>query len=142
MKTFEAKNENIDRKWWIVDAKGQILGRVASKIATILRGKNKATFTKNIDSGDFVVVINAEQVKLTGKKETQKNYYKHSGTPGGFKTTSVQKMRLSHPERIIEFAVKGMLPKNKLSSRQITKLKVYRGEAHPHKAQNPISVAL
>ena len=137
MKTFLAKKNQIDRKWWLVDAEGQILGRLASYVAEILRGKTKPEFTPNVDTGDFVIVVNCEKVKLTGKKELQKVYQKHSGIPGGFKTTTVEQMRKRRPEKIIENAVRGMLPHNTLGEKQFTKLKVYRGNTHPHKSQKP-----
>lgn len=142
MKTYQAKKGEVERKWWLVDAKGQTLGRLATKIASIIRGKTKPEFTPNADIGDFVIVINAEKVKFSGKKELQKIYYKHSGIVGGLKETTVEKMREKHPERIIELGVKGMLPKNRLGSRLFTKLKVYKGEAHPHKSQNPELLAV
>src|SRR5688572_24054257 len=112
VKTYIPKVSEIEREWFVVDAEGQTLGRIATKIATIIRGKHKPTYTPNMDVGDYVVVINAEKVRLTGRKEEQKNYYRHSNFPGGFKTTSFQQMIEKHPERVIEFAVKGMLPGN------------------------------
>jgi large subunit ribosomal protein L13 len=126
-----------DRKWFVVDAKDQILGRLATQIARIIRGKNKATFTPNSDTGDFVVVINAEQVRMTGKREELKDYIHHSGYPGGLKTRSFAEVRAKKPEFIIESAVKGMLPKTRLGRKLIKKLKVYAGDAHPHQAQKP-----
>lgn len=137
MKTYLAKKGEIERQWWLVNAKDQILGRIASQISALLRGKTKPEFTPNVDAGDFVIVINASKVKLTGKKESQKTYHRHSGVPGGFKTETVQALRTKHPEKIIEAAVRGMLPHTTLSEKQFTKLKVYKGEAHPHKAQKP-----
>ena len=137
MKSYLAKNGEIERKWWLVDAKGQTLGRLTSCISTVLRGKTKPEFTPNVDTGDFVIVVNAEKVKLSGKKEFQKVYQRHSGTPGGFKTETVEQVRKKHPEKIIENAVRGMLPHTTLGEKQFTKLKVYKGEAHPHKAQRP-----
>ena len=135
MKTYLAKNGEIERNWWLIDAQGQTLGRLASQIASLLRGKTKPQFTPNVDVGDFVIVVNAEKIQLTGKKEIQKVYQKHSGTPGGFKTETVEKLRKRYPEKIIEKAVMGMLPHTTLGEQQFTKLKVYKGEAHPHKAQ-------
>ena len=137
MKSFLAKKGQVKRDWWVVDAEGQILGRLATRIASVLRGKTKPEFTPHVDTGDFVIVVNAEKVKLSGKKEQQKVYQKHSGTPGGFRTTTVAEMRQKNPKKIIEFAVKRMLPKNNLGQKQFTKLKVYKGSEHPHKNQNP-----
>lgn len=126
-----------DRKWYVVDASDQVLGRLATQVARIIRGKNKAIFTPNADTGDFVVVINAEQVKVTGKREELKNYFHHSGYPGGLKTRSLSEVRAKKPEFIIENAVKGMLPKTRLGKKLIKKLKVYSGGSHPHQAQKP-----
>lgn len=131
------RTEDADRKWYLVDAKDQILGRLASQIARIIRGKNKPMFTPNMDTGDFVVVINADKVKVTGKRETLKQYIRHSGYPGGQKITSIQNMLVSKPEFIVENAVRGMLPKNRLGRKLVKKLKVYAGENHPHTAQKP-----
>lgn len=131
------KTEDADRKWYIVDASDQVLGRLASNIATIIRGKHKPIFTPNMDTGDFVVVINAEKVKLTGKRTFDKTYFSHSGYPGGVKTISITEMLQKKPEFVIENAVKGMLPKNRLGRKLIKKLKVYAGENHPHDAQQP-----
>jgi large subunit ribosomal protein L13 len=125
------------RRWFIVDAEGKTLGRLASVIAATLRGKTKPTYTPHADMGDFVVVINAEKVVLTGKKETQKLYSRHSGYPGGLRQRSVREVRATHPERIIESAVRGMLPRNVLGERQLRKLKVYAGPKHPHGLQQP-----
>ena len=136
------KTEDADQKWFIVDADGQILGRLASKVAKIIRGKNKAIFTPNTDTGDFVVVINAEKVKLTGKRGELKEYIRHSGYPGGQKKVSYQIMLEKKPEYIIERAVKGMLPKTKLGNKLIKKLKVYAGDKHPHSAQKPEPISL
>ena len=138
MKTFSAKASEIERKWYIIDAKDQPLGRVAVRIANVLRGKNKAIFTPHVDTGDFVVVINAEKVWLGGKKETQKAYMSFSGYVGGHKSETVQQRRQRRPELLIEHAVKGMIPHNRLGRRIFTKLKVYRGDQHPHQAQQPI----
>lgn len=131
------KSEDADKKWYLVDAKDQVLGRLASEVAKIIRGKNKPTFTPNMDTGDFVVVINADKVKLTGKRPELKQYIRHSGYPGGQKITSVREVKQSKPEFLVENAVKGMLPKNRLGRKLIKKLKVYTGEAHPHSAQKP-----
>ena len=141
-KTFSAKPSDVQRNWFIVDAEGKTLGRLASAIASTLRGKNKAIYTSHIDTGDFVVVVNAEKVKVTGNKETQKNYYRHSGYPGGLKTTSLKEMRARRPERILEFAIAGMLPRTTLGRQQLKKLKVYNGGEHPHGAQNPTPLSL
>ena len=137
MKTFSLKNTEVTRNWVVFDASDKVLGRFATKIADKLRGKDKPTFTPHVDGGDFVVVINAEKVKVTGKKSDQKKYYKHSLYPGGLKENSYQEVLNSNPERIIENAVKGMLPKNKLGKSIFKKLKVYRGSEHPHESQNP-----
>ncbi len=131
-----------DRKWYVVDAKDQVLGRLATKVAGIIRGKNKAIFTPNSDTGDFVVVINAGLVKVTGKRESLKNYKHHSGYPGGLKTRSFEEMISKKPEFVIENAVKGMLPKNRLGNQLIKKLKVYAGDKHPHAAQKPEVLSL
>ena len=125
------------KKWYVVDAEGQTLGRIATVIASTLRGKDKPTFSPHLDMGDFVVVINAEKVAVTGKKETQKMYYRHSNYPGGLKQRSVRQVRETFPERIIEAAVRGMLPRNILGDKQFKKLKVYRGSTHPHQSQAP-----
>lgn len=141
-RTYSAKASDITRKWYIVDAEGKTLGRLASTIAATLRGKHKPTFTAHVDTGDFVVVINAEKIKVTGNKETQKFYYRHSNYPGGLKTESLKSLRERHPDRIIEFAVEGMIPRNALGKQQMTKLKVYAGSEHPHGAQNPTPLEL
>ena len=137
MKTFSLKKEDVNRQWYVVDATDKVLGRLATKIADKLRGKDKPTFTPHVDGGDFVVVINADKVKVTGNKADQKKYYKHSLYPGGLKEKSFKEVLESSPERIIENAVKGMLPKNKLGKSIIKKLKVYSGSEHPHESQNP-----
>jgi large subunit ribosomal protein L13 len=144
MKTTKMLTRDIaEQKWYVVDAEGQILGRMATKIADVLRGKNKPTFTPNADIGDFVIVVNAEKVKLTGKKMTDKVYYRHSGYMGGLKSTTPEKeLGGTHPERIVEWAVRGMLPKTRLGDRLFTKLKVYTGPEHPHKAQCPQALAV
>lgn len=136
-KTPVPKLEDLDKKWFIVDAQDQRLGRLATEIANVLRGKNKPTFTPHLDTGDFVIVVNAEKVVVTGKKGEQKLYRRHSGRPGGMKTETFDKLQKRIPERIIETAVKGMLPKNSLGRTLFTKLKVYSGSAHPHEAQQP-----
>ncbi|MBR6800398.1 MAG: 50S ribosomal protein L13 [Eubacteriaceae bacterium] len=135
--TLTAKPQDIEKKWYVIDAEGQTLGRLASEIASILRGKNKPCYTPNIDTGDFVIVINAEKIVLTGKKLTDKYYYRHSGYPGGLKATQYKDLIATKPELVIEKAVKGMLPKNKLGRAQGKKLKVYAGPEHKHQAQNP-----
>ncbi|MBR1754728.1 50S ribosomal protein L13 [bacterium] len=140
MKTYSAKPLEVERKWYLIDAEGEVLGRLATKIANILRGKNKPEYTPHVDTGDFVIVINAEKVVLTGKKETDKIYYHHTGFPGGLKSASVKEVREKAPERLIEKAVKGMLPHNTLGDEQFQKLKVYAGSEHPHAAQKPIII--
>ncbi len=137
MGTFSAKPLEIERNWFVVDASEYELGRLATRIAMILRGKHKPTFTPHVDAGDFVVVTNASQVKLTGRKVELKNYQHYTGYPGGLKTRSARDVRADDPERMLREAVAGMLPKNRLSRRLITKLKVYGGTDHPHTAQNP-----
>lgn len=137
MNSYCAKPDEVARNWWVIDADGQNLGRLAAQVATVLRGKNKPQFTPHVDCGDFVVVINAEKVVLTGNKETDKVYRWHSGYPHGFKQENVASLRARRPEAIIERAVKGMLPHTRLGARQFTKLKVYVGAEHPHQAQNP-----
>lgn len=137
MKTYLPKDHLNQRRWHVIDADGAVLGRLAVKVADTLRGKNKPIYTPHWDAGDFVVVINAEKVVLTGKKETDKTYMSYSGWKGGEKYRTVAQVRAKQPERLIEHAVKGMIPKNRLGRRLITKLKVYRGPNHPHKAQNP-----
>jgi large subunit ribosomal protein L13 len=137
MKTYSAKESDVKKDWYLVDAKGKILGRIASEIAKRLRGKHKPIYTPHVDTGDFVVVINAGRIRLTGKKLTDKIYYRHSGYPGGIKSIAAGKMLKEKPERLIHLAVRGMLPKNSLGRRMLKKLKVYRGEEHPHSSQNP-----
>lgn len=136
-KTVVPKLEDIEKKWFIVDAENQRLGRLATEIANVLRGKNKPTFTPHLDTGDFVIVINADKVVVTGRKAEQKLYRRHSGRPGGMKVEAFNKLQKRIPERIIETAVKGMLPKNSLGRSLFTKLKVYAGASHPHTAQKP-----
>jgi large subunit ribosomal protein L13 len=141
-KTYLPPVDSIERNWYLVDATDQRLGRLASEIATVLRGKNKPTFTPHLDTGDFVIVINAEKIDVTGKKRSQKLYRRHSGRPGGMKTETFAKLQARIPERIIEQAVKGMLPKNTLGRQLFTKLKVYAGTDHPHQAQRPQTLAI
>ena len=138
MKTFSAKPLEVERKWYVIDADGATLGRLAVEAANILRGKHKSQFTPNVDTGDFVIVINAEKVAVSGKKETDKLYRSHSGFPGGFKEISFKAMMEKTPTRAIEKAVKGMLPHNTLGDEQFQKLKVYAGAEHPHAAQKPV----
>ena len=138
MKTYFARKEDFeDRNWFLIDAQGKILGRLASEVASILRGKNKPVYTPHVDTGDFVVVINAEKIQLTGKKWDQKMYYRHSGYPGGIKSLSAKEVLEKKPEELIRHAVKGMLPKSRLGRKMIKKLKIYVGEEHPHEAQMP-----
>jgi len=137
MKTRSIKQSEINKKWWLVDAQGQTLGRFSSKIAQILRGKHKVDFTPHMDMGDFVIVINAEKVKLSGSKENDKVYFRHTGYPGGVKETKYSEMIQKFPERIVENAIKGMLPHNRLGRKILLNLKVYKGEEHPHLAQQP-----
>lgn len=136
--THFTHNDEVNKKWYVVDANGKTLGRFASEVAKIIWGKNNPRFTPNVDTGDFVIVVNAEKVRLTGKRESLKDYKHHSLYPGGQKIKSFKELIATHPDRVITYAVKGMLPKTKLGSKLITKLKVYAGESHPHAAQNPI----
>ncbi len=142
MKTYQAKEGEIERKWYLVDARDKTLGRMASKIAYILRGKHKQIFTPHVDTGDFVVVINADKVHLTGGKWKKKVYFRHSGYPGGLKSISAEKLRSTKPDELLRKAVKGMLPKNALGRKIFKKLKVYAGEEHPHQAQKPEPLSL
>lgn len=137
MKSYMAKPEEIEKKWYVIDAEGKVLGRLATEVASILRGKHKPIYTPHVDTGDFVIVINADKVKLTGKKLEQKKYYYHSGYPGGLKSVSYNRMMEENPEKAIELAVKGMMPKNKLGRQMFKKLKVYSGPEHKHEAQQP-----
>ncbi len=137
MKTYTPKATEIERKWWVVDAEDEVLGRLASKVAQVLRGKHKPMYTPHLDTGDYVIVVNAEKIRLTGKKAQQKTYFRHSGYMGGEKHIPFERMRAEHPERVIELAVKGMLPKNNLGRLMRKKLKVYAGSEHPHEAQQP-----
>jgi len=142
MKTEVAKAENIKRDWYVVDAKDVVLGRLSTRVAGILRGKNKALYTPSVDTGDFVIVVNAEKIALTGRKLADKIYYSHSGYVGGLKEISAGKLLEKKPEDLIKKAVKGMLPKNKLARAMLSKLKVYAGSSHPHEAQQPKILAL
>lgn len=138
--TYSAKKEEIKRKWYLIDAKGKVLGKVAVRAATILRGKHKPTYTPHVDTGDHVIVINASQVVLTGKKLEQKYYRRHSGYPKGLKSIRYDRLLKEKPEKVIELAVKGMLPKTKLGRAMFKKLRVYRGSEHSHEAQNPVQI--
>ncbi|MCK5662986.1 MAG: 50S ribosomal protein L13 [Thiotrichaceae bacterium] len=142
MKTFSAKPQTVKHQWFVIDAQNLVLGRLATEIARRLRGKHKPEYTPHIDTGDYIVVINAEKIRVTGRKETNKMYYRHSGYPGGLKSISLDKLRVKAPERIIEFAVKGMLPKGPLGRDMFRKLNVYAGTAHKHEAQQPIPLTL
>jgi large subunit ribosomal protein L13 len=137
MKTWTPKPGEIEKKWLVIDAKDKVLGRVATEAARLLRGKHKPTFAQHMDTGDFVIIVNASKVRLTGKKLKQKVYYRHSQYPGGLKTTKADKMLQEKPERMFRLAVRGMLPKNSLGRRQLSKLKVYADDSHPHSAQKP-----
>lgn len=140
--TFMANRANVERKWYVIDAEGKTLGRLAAEVAKLLRGKHKPTFTPHVDTGDHVIVINADKVNLTGKKLVQKTYFRHSGYPGGTTFITAGKMLADKPERVIEIAVKGMLPKNTLGRQMYRKLKVYSGPNHPHEAQKPETLEL
>ena len=137
MKTFVAKEHELEKKWYLIDAEGKVLGRLATKVAMMLRGKHKPIFTPHTDTGDFIVIVNADKVALTGKKWDKKVYYRHTGYTGGLKQITAVRLREKQPENILRFAVKGMLPKNSLGRRQLKKLKIYAGPDHPHKAQQP-----
>lgn len=141
-RTWSPKPGDITRNWFVVDAEGKTLGRLASVIAATLRGKTKPTYAAHMDMGDFVIVVNAEKIKVTGAKETDKFYYRHSNYPGGFKAIALRDVRQKHPERILEYAVRGMLPRNVLGGQQFKKLKVYVGPAHPHESQKPQQLAV
>ncbi len=136
------RTEDVDKKWYVIDAEDKVLGRLAAKAARIIRGKEKPLFTPNMDTGDFVIVINADKVKMTGKRELQKTYFSHSGYPGGVRIRTFQEMKEKNPAFIIENAVKGMLPKNRLGKKIIKHLKVYAGTEHPHKAQKPETISI
>lgn len=142
MKTYVVTPSDVEREWFVVDAAGETLGRLASKIAPILRGKHKPIFTPRMDVGDYVIVINAEKVAVTGKKRQEKMYYHHTQYPGGFRATTLEEMLEKHPTRVVERAVRGMLPKNRLGEAVMKKLKVYAGDSHPHQAQQPQSLEL
>jgi large subunit ribosomal protein L13 len=142
MKTYSAKPGEITREWYLVDAEGKTLGRLATQIADTLRGKRKPQFTPHVDTGDFVIVVNAEKIHVTGNKLDQKRYYRHSGYPGGLRSRTLREQLERRPTEVLRVAVKGMLPKNRLARQQITKLKIYAGSEHPHEAQNPKSLEL
>lgn len=142
MKTYFANKENIEQKWYVVDASGEVLGRLASQIAKVLRGKHKPEYTPHADAGDHVIVINAADIKVTGNKETDKKYYTHSGYPGGIKEVTFDKLMLKDATRALQIAVKGMMPKNPLGRAMLRKLKIYAGAEHPHTAQQPVVVNL
>ena len=142
MKTYSAKKEEVRRQWVMVDAEDMVLGRLASQIALVLRGKNKPTFTPHVDTGDFVVVVNAEKIRLTGNKLDDKVYYRHSGYPGGIKSMTAREMLEKKPDQLVRKAVRGMMPKNRLGRQMLKKLKVYRGPEHEHQAQKPERIEL
>jgi large subunit ribosomal protein L13 len=142
VKTYTVRKGDIKREWYVVDAQGKTLGRLASEIAKILRGKHKPIYVPHLDCGDYVIVVNAEKVRVTGKKLDKKFYYRHSGYPGGLKSISLRNQLQKHPTRVMEAAVRGMLPKNRLGRAMIKKLKVYAGDSHPHQAQQPKALAL
>jgi len=137
VKTYSAKPGEVQRNWWVVDAEGKNLGRLASEIAVVLRGKNKPQYTPHVDTGDFVVVVNAEKIAVTGNKMTGKVYYRHSGYPGGLKSRTLAQMIDRRPTEVLRKAVKGMLPRNRIAAQQLNKLKIYAGPNHPHQAQRP-----
>ena len=142
MKTYQAKKEDLDHQWYLVNAEGKVLGRLATELAKILRGKNKPSFTPHVDTGDFVIVVNAEKVVLTRKKMKDKIYYHHTGYPGGLKEINAEKLLAKKPTEILRIAVKGMLPKNSLSRQVLRKLKIYAGPNHPHEAQKPLPLGI
>jgi large subunit ribosomal protein L13 len=142
MKTYQAKKEELDYKWYLVNAEGRVLGRLAAELAKILRGKNKPAFTPHVDTGDFVIVVNAGKVLLTGKKMKDKIYYHHTGYPGGIKEISAEKLLAKKPTEVLRIAVKGMLPKNSLGRQMLQKLKIYAGPDHPHEAQKPVPLEI
>ena len=137
MKTISAREQDIERDWYVVDAQGQTLGRLATRVATILRGKHKPNYTPHVDCGDYVIIVNAEKIHVTGQKMSQKKYYRHSGYPGGLKQITLRDQLQKFPNRVLESAVRGMLPRNRLGRRMFKKLKVYAGAEHPHEAQQP-----
>ncbi len=141
MKTFTPKAKDVDRKWYVIDANNQILGRLASKVAHILRGKHKPTFAPHVDTGDHVIIINADKIRVTGRKAQQKKYKRYSGYPGGLRETTYDDMMAQYPERVLHHAIKGMLPKNRLGRKMIKKVKIYAGESHPHHSQSPQPLA-
>jgi large subunit ribosomal protein L13 len=142
MKTYQAKKEDLDHKWYLVNAEGKVLGRLSAELAKILKGKNKPTYTPHLDTGDFVIVVNARKVTLTGKKMKDKVYYHHTGYPGGIKETNAEKLLAKKPTEMIRMAVRGMLPKNSLGRQMLRKLKIYAGPEHPHEAQEPVPLEL
>ena len=142
MKTYQAKKEELEYKWYLVNAEGKVLGRMATELVKILKGKNKPTYTPHLDTGDFVIVVNAGKVTLTGKKMKDKIYYHHTGHPGGIKEITAGKLLMKKPTEMIRMAVKGMLPKNSLGRQMLRKLKVYAGPKHPHEAQNPMPIEI
>jgi len=142
VKTFTPKQNDINRKWFVVDAKNQVLGRLATRVAHILRGKHKPIFAPHVDVGDHVIVINVEKIRVTGRKAQQKRYTRYTGYPGGLRATVYEDLIATHPERVLEHAIKGMLPKNRLGRQMFKKLKVYAGNEHPHFAQKPVTLAL
>jgi large subunit ribosomal protein L13 len=142
MKTYQAKKEELDHQWYLVNADGKVLGRLAAELAKILKGKNKPIYTPHLDTGDFVIIVNAEKVALTGKKMKDKIYYHHTGYPGGIKEISAEKLLAKKPTEMIRMAVRGMLPKNSLGRQMLRKLKVYAGPNHPHESQKPIQLEL
>ncbi len=142
MKTYSAKKEEVRRQWVMVDAEDMVLGRLASQIALVLRGKNKPTFTPHVDTGDFVVVVNAEKIRLTGNKLDDKVYYRHSGYPGGIKSMTAREMLEKKPDQLVRKAVRGMMPKNRLGRQMLNKLKIYVGPDHPHQAQQPEKITI
>jgi len=141
MKTYSTKASDIKREWHVIDASDRILGKLATQVASLLMGKHKPMYTRNLDTGDFVVVLNADKIRVTGNKAKQKLYYRHSGYPGGLKSISLEKMMQTNPTRVIEYAVKGMLPHNRLGASMLKKLKVYVGDSHPHLAQTKATLA-
>ncbi|MGZ3525584.1 MAG: 50S ribosomal protein L13 [Thermodesulfobacteriota bacterium] len=142
MKTYQAKKEELDRKWYLVNAEGKVLGRLSTELVKVLKGKNKPTYTPHMDTGDFVVVVNAGKVTLTGKKMKDKIYYHHTGYPGGIKEMNAEKLLAKKPTEMIRMAVKGMLPKNSLGRQMLRKLKIYAGPNHPHEAQKPVPLEI
>lgn len=141
-KTYVTKEEDVQREWYVIDASGQTLGRLAARVASVLRGKHKPVYSPSVDAGDFVIVVNAEKVHVTGRKLDQKMYYRHSGYPGGLKESTLRNLLQQHPTRVIEHAVRGMLPKNRLGRQVFRHLKVYAGSEHPHEAQQPKALEL